>query len=209
MLKELTPSERKVFRKLKSPHRIQDYLDELAINFEEKGDTCSSPRVVMQRKSAHCIEAALFAAAVMISHGKKPYLLDLKANDRDYDHVVCLFSQNGRIGAFSKSNHFSLRYREPVYSTVKELVMSYFHEYFNDAGEKTLRSYSRPQSLKKYGIAWITEEEDLWQIANELDEIKHYGIVPPGLRLRKADKFEKLAGNLVEWSPRSGKNVKI
>jgi hypothetical protein len=197
-----------IVKKLSNPGKIQDYLDSLAINFEKSGDTCSSPRVVMKRKSAHCIEAALLAAAAMIYHGQQPFLLDLKANDRDYDHVVCLFQRNGLWGALSKSNHAQLRYREPVYASPRELAMSFFHEYINSKAEKTLRSYSRPVSMKKYGTEWMASEDDLWQIANELDEVKHYRIVPKNLKLRKVSGIENHVGNIVEWSDHTGKMLK-
>ncbi|HYC79464.1 MAG TPA: hypothetical protein VEC17_00365 [Candidatus Binatia bacterium] len=205
----LSKQEEKIFRRLDKPKKIQDFLDTLSINFEPKGDTCSSPRVVLKRKSAHCIEAAIFAAAVMTYHRQYPLLLDLKANTRDYDHVVCLFKSGKYYGAISKSNHVTLRYREPVYTSVRELAMSYFHEYINDAGEKTLRSFSKPHSLKKYGTEWVTSADDLWEIANELDEIKHFNILPKGLRLRKADKIELSAGKLIEWKSSSKKSAKI
>ncbi len=196
----LSEEETKIFKNLASPAKIQDYLDQLRINFEEDGDTCSSPRVVIKRKSAHCIEAALLAAAVMIFHGKKPLLLDLKANKRDFDHVVCLFKKGKYWGAFSKSNHVSLRFREPVYRTTRELAMSYFHEYFNENGEKTLQSYSRPMSLSGYEPDWVIAEENLWGIANDLDEIAHFNVVPGKIKLRTADKFEMKAGNMVEYT---------
>jgi hypothetical protein len=204
----MTAAEIKVFRKLDTPSKIQDYLDGLAINFEKGGDTCSSPRVVLQRKSAHCIEAALLAAAALSYHGHQAFLQDLKANDRDYDHVVCLFRRGLLWGALSKSNHAQLRYREPVYATTRELAMSYFHEYINSKAEKTLRSYSRPVGLKKYGTAWMTSEEDLWEIANDLDEVRHYAIIPRNLRLRRVSGIENHVGNITEWSEHSGKMLK-
>ncbi len=199
----LSSQERQTFQKLKTPNQIQDFLDSLHINFEEKVETCSSPRTVLKRKSAHCIEAALLAAAVIIFHKQKPLLLDLKANSHDFDHVVCLFKQNGLWGAISKSNHAALRFREPVYKTVRELAMSYFHEYINDKGEKTLISFSKPYSLASYDSNWVTADYDLWQIANEIDQIKHTDIIPKKNRqkhkLRKADKIEIEAGKLIEW----------
>lgn len=204
----LSIRERAVLKGLYSPLKIQAYLDTLKINFEKGGDTCSSPRVVLKRGSAHCIEAALLAAAAMIYHGQPALLLDLKANDRDFDHVVALFKRKGRWGAISKSNHMPLRYRDPVYLTVRELAMSYFNEYVNDRREKTMRSHSPPFSLKRYGYSWITSPEDLWQIANELDEARHFGVLPKGFRPRKVDKIEWAAGQLDEWSPKTGNLVK-
>src|SRR3989344_7563100 len=126
--KVLTPPEILVFKKLRTPQKIQDYLDALPINFEDSGETYRSPRRLLGAKEAHCLEGALFAAAVLAYHGQKPLLLDLRTTPRDEDHVVALFRQNGRWGAISKTNHAVLRYRDPVYKDVRELAMSYFHE---------------------------------------------------------------------------------
>lgn len=196
----LNSKELALFKKLNSPQRVQDYLDSLKINFEPEGDTCSSPRGVIDRKSAHCIEAALFAFTVLNFQKQPAFLLDLKANNQDYDHVVCLFKQNGLWGAISKSNHPALRYRDPVYKSVRELAMSYFHEYLNNDGVKTLRSFSVPYSLTKYGSKWITSEDDVWEIANDLDEVKHFPILPKNFKPRKVSHFEKTASNIAEWS---------
>jgi hypothetical protein len=196
---KLSLEEEKLFKALNSPGKVQDYLDGLAINFDDDDDTCSSPRVVIRRGSAHCIEAALLATAILIYHGQEAWLLDLKANARDLDHVVCLFKRKGRWGAISKTRYLALRFREPVYSSVRELAMSCFHEYINKHGEKTLRSYSAPFSLKRYGSNWIISQDNLWLIANELDESRHFAIVPKGLRLRKAGKFEAWASEITEW----------
>jgi hypothetical protein len=195
----LTVTEIKTFKKLNTPQKIQDFLDGMAINFDHDDDTCSSPRVVLKRKSAHCIEAALLAAAILKFHGKKAWLLDLKANSQDFDHVVCLYKSRGHWGAISKTRYLALRYREPVYRSVRELAMSCFHEYINKRGEKTLRSFSAPFSLDRYKDNWLTSQENLWLIANELDDSKHFKILPKGLRLRKATPFETKVSEITEW----------
>ncbi len=198
----ISDSEIKVFRKLDSPIKIQDFLDTFAINFEEKGETLMSPRRTLIEKKAHCIEAALLAAAILWFHGKRPLLLDLRADKSDFDHVVALYKENGYWGALSKSNHSSLRYRDPVYKSIRELALSYFHEYFdNRTRQKTLREYSKPFSLKRYGTSWITSNEDLWHVAVDLDDSPHSYITSAlsKNKLRPADNMEIRAGTLVEW----------
>ncbi len=197
----LTSSEEKIFKKLNTPQKIQNFLDKIPINFEPSGDTCRSPREMLKHNTAHCMEAALFAAAVLLYHGSKPLLLDLRATKEDFDHVVALYRQNGFWGAISKSNHAVLRFREPVYKTTRELAMSYFHEYFLDNGKKTLRSFSKPFNLTKYDPDWITAKDDVWKIPNELDDSRHVDILSKVLikKLRKADGIEIRAGKLVEW----------
>ena len=121
--------EVRVFRKLNSPKKIQDFLNKIPINFEEKGDTFISPRKILETNKCHCIEGALFAALALRFHGYKPLVVDLTSSNDDYDHVIAVFKKHGKWGAISKTNHGVLRYREPVYSNIRELVMSFFHEY--------------------------------------------------------------------------------
>ncbi len=199
---DLSREEKILFKKLSTPIKIQDFLDTLPINFEKKGETYLSPRRVIRENKAHCMEGALFAAAALWVHGQPPLILDLKALSPDLDHVVALYKINNRWGAISKSNHSTLRFRDPVYKTVRELVMSYFHEYFiNKTGKKTLVSFSRPFNLKKLGKSWITEEKDLWDIVYDLDASPHEDIYTGKTRffIRKADKMEVRAGKLLEW----------
>ena len=109
-----------------------------------------SPRFVIKNKTAHCMEGALLAAAVLEFHGAKPLVMDLRSEDHDFDHVVAVFKQFGHWGTVSKTNHAVLRYREPIYQSIRELAMSYFHEYFDGKGRKTLREYSRLFNLRYF-----------------------------------------------------------
>lgn len=197
----LSKEELAVFKKLSTPVKIQDFLDRLPVNFEKKGETNFSPRVVLRENKAHCLEGALFAAAVLWFHGEKPLLLDLRAIP-DEDHVVALYKRHGHWGAISKSNHTVLRFRDPVYRTLRELVLSNFHEYFADkTGVKSLRSYSKPLNLKTLGSSWITAEENLNHIAELLDDLPHYDLFPKTIDklIRKADLMELRAGAITEW----------
>ncbi|MDD5318463.1 MAG: hypothetical protein PHF79_01385 [Candidatus Pacebacteria bacterium] len=200
----LTKREFNILNKLSTPEKIQDFLETLAYNFEKKGETYMSPRRVLSEKKAHCLEGALLAGLALWIHGKKPLLLDLKTTPSDGDHIIALYRQNGYWGAISKTNHACLRFRDPIYRNIRELVASYFHEYFlNKNGEKTLRSYSRPFDLRQLGTDWITTDKDLWDIAYTLDEITHHPLFPKSQEkfIRKADKFERRAGTLTEWQP--------
>jgi hypothetical protein len=155
----------------------------------------------MRERKAHCIEGAFLAAFCLKLQGKKPLVVDLKTTEDDFEHVIAVFKQNGKWGALSKTNHAVLRYREPVYRDIRELVMSYFHEYFDNKGKKNLRSFSLPINLNKFGDDWITSEENLWEIHDALDKVKHFKILTRKQirNLRKADKIEIKAGKIVEW----------
>ncbi len=197
----LAKEEEKIFKKLNTPIKIQDFLNTIPYNFEKDGETCKSPRVTLATKSAHCLEGAYLAAAILWYHGEKPLLLDLRSTKDDLDHVLALYRQNGYWGAISKTNHAVLRFREPLYKTIRELVLSYFHEYFLDTGHKTLREYSMPFDLRKYGKGWIIEHADLWEIGAALDDAPHKQILPKHItkkHLRKADLVEIEAGKLVQ-----------
>ncbi len=191
---------------LKTPAQIQDFINTIPFNFEKQGVTLYSPSQVLRHKKAHCIEGALLAAQLLSKIGYQPLIMDLrvaKNEDRDFDHVVCVFKEKGFWGAISKTNHTVLRYREPVYKTIRELAMSYFHEYFlNTTGEKTLRSYSLPLNLNKFNKKnWQTSNENLWYIANALNKVKHFPILNSTQikKLRKADAIERKAGAIIEW----------
>jgi hypothetical protein len=169
-----------VFRGLRTPARIQQFLDcEMAYNKEPDGITCRSPRRALRDRTAHCMEGAMFGAAALRVLGFPPLLLDLEAV-RDDDHVLALFRVEGHWGAIAKSNYTGLRYREPVYRTLRELAMSYFEHYFNPRKERTLRSYSRPVNLARFdAISWMTAEEDVWAVPEYLCTIAHRPLLPP------------------------------
>lgn len=204
----LTRDERKIFSKLSSPRRIQDFLDELPINFELSGETYMSPRRVLEARTAHCFEGALFAAGALAYHGGRPLILDLKTVEADTDHVVALFKTSGRWGAISKTNHPVLRYRDPVYESVRELAMSYFNEYFVDSGRKTMISYSAPYDLSKCELGkWLTSQNDLFWLVEALDKSRHFPVASKKNlgQLRRADKIEIETTKTTEWTER-GKN---
>lgn len=206
----LNKEEDEIFKKLSTPEKIQDYLNNLPINYEKERETCNSPRVSLREQKAHCIEGAFIAATAFWYHGEKPLLLDLKTKNikTDSDHVVALYKKNGYWGAISKTNHSVLRSRDPIYKTLRELVLSYFHEYFlTSTGEKTLRTYSRPFSLKKFGVSWITSEKDLLKIAQTLDESPHFKIVPETQKtyIQLASRHERKTASIPEWSKNNPK----
>ncbi|MDD5726596.1 MAG: hypothetical protein PHC53_04320 [Patescibacteria group bacterium] len=201
---DLTKDELRLLRGLDSPSKVQDYLDKIPINHEPEGDTCLSPRRVIQERRAHCIEGAMLAALAFRLHGQLPLVLDLTSCKRDFDHVVALFKRNRYWGAVSKTNHAVLRYREPVYRTLRELVLSYFHEYFDDYGYKTLRSYSLPINLSRFDkLGWATNEDDNWFIAEHLADVRHIPLLTRSQisTLRKAHPTEIKAGEIIEWKP--------
>jgi len=181
----LTRGETAVLRRLSTPEKVLAYLDRLDYNLEPDGDTVRSPRRVMRDRTAHCAEGAFLAAAAFRVHGRPPLLLDLEANDRDDDHVVALYRDGGLWGAVGMSKFAGLRYRSPVYRTIRELALSFFEHYYNWDGERTLRAYSRPVSLLRFDrIGWMTAEADLWPVVEHLGKISHTKLIPPAAARR-------------------------
>lgn len=161
-------------RRFSDPWSVQEYLDSIGYNPDY---VCRSPRWVIRKRSAHCFEGALFAAAALDFLGYEPEIVDMKAYNDD-DHVIAVFRESGCWGAVAKSNFTSLRYREPVYHSLRELIMSYFDFFFNVKGEKSLRSYSSPFNLSVYNnLNWATTDEDLEYIGNKIESLHHYEVM--------------------------------
>lgn len=171
-------AELSLFKKLDRPIKIQRWLNRLGYDPEY---ATSSPRLVMKDKKANCFEGALFAAAALRELGHRPLLVDIRSWNDD-DHVIAVFRERGYWGAVAKSNYTVLRFREPVYRSVRELVMSYFDVYFNPIGQKTMRSYSRPLDLSRFDRRrWMTSNEDLGYIGDSLDDAPHIRVLTPAM----------------------------
>jgi hypothetical protein len=202
----LTPAEFALLRRLDTPQKIQAFVYGLRQNFELAGDTCRPVRHVLRHRAAHCIEGAMLAACALWVHGEPPLLMDMRAV-QDFDHVVALFRRHGRWGAISKTNGIGLRWRDPVYGSLRELAMSYFHEYSNRRDHKTLREYSVPFDLRRVDPkVWVVGGEKrgskhAWSVAEALDEIRHFKLVD-GRHLRaviRRDPFERRASAFLQY----------
>lgn len=197
----LSKAEFAVLRRLSTPEKIQTYLLGIGQNFELDGDSCASVRHVLRHKRAHCIEGAFLAAAALWVHGRPPLLMDLRAV-RDSDHVVALFCHKGHWGCISKTNGPYLRWRDPVYRTLRELALSFLHEYSNRRDHKTLREYSVPYDLRRADPAqWVTGEDGAWDVAEKLDEVRHYRLVSKAQEklLLRRDPFERHVSTLTQY----------
>jgi hypothetical protein len=171
----LSAQSLRTLRALKTPAQIQKFIDGITYQY---ADTAGSPERVLRERKGHCMEGALVAAAAFRVHGHRPLLMDLEAV-RDDDHVVALYRERGLWGGVAKSNFAGLRFRAPVYRTLRELAISYFEHYYNLRGERTLRAYSVPVNLARLDDQhWMTAEEDVWCVPELLIEARHYPIIP-------------------------------
>ena len=170
----LTPGEYRTLARLNTPQKIQAFLDAIPQNFEIGGQTCLSVREVLKQRRAMCIEGAMLAACALWVNGDPPLLFDLKAKG-DYDHVLAIYRRGGYWGALSKTNSVPLRGRDPVYRNLRELAMSYFHEYANCRHQKTLRSFSLPYDLRRMQPEeWITNDKHCWDVGWALEAVRHF-----------------------------------
>ncbi|MBI4638738.1 MAG: hypothetical protein HY727_20565 [Candidatus Rokubacteria bacterium] len=175
-----TPRELRSLRALRTPHGVQRALDAMPYHI---ASTVWAPRRVLRERTAHCLEGAIFAAAALRVLGFPPLLLDLEAV-QDTDHVIAVYQERGHWGAIAKSNFSGLRYREPVYRTVRELAMSYFEGYINLRGDRTLRACSRPVNLARFDrshAGWMTSDADLWFIPEYLVGVPHRPLLTPSM----------------------------
>ena len=198
----LTVAEFATLRRLGSPEKIQAFLNAIPCNHEIGGETVLSVREVLRQRRAHCIEGAMVAACALWVHGEKPALMHLDCHESDYPHVIALFRRGGAWGAISKTNGAPLRYRDPIYRSLRELALSYFHEYSNRRGHKTLRSYSVSFDMRRLDPAlWVTNEKACWVAHDRLVDLRHFALITKRQErlLSRRDRFEVEASKLVEY----------
>jgi len=189
----LSGQDLRTLRALKTPMRIQKFLDALPYDYS---NSARSPRRALRERKGHCLEGALLAAAALRVNGQPPLLMDLSAV-RDDDHVIALYRERGLWGGIAKSNFAGLRFRAPVYRTLRELALSYFDHYYNLRGERTLRSYSAAVDLSRLDDRqWMTAEEDVWCVPEALIAARHYELFPDRVarELPRLDKRSFKAG---------------
>jgi hypothetical protein len=189
-----TPKELKILKNLRTPAKIQDFIDSLPYDYEE--NICRSPRTVLRLRKINCFSGAIFAAAALRICGFKPLIIDLCAT-RDEDHILAVFQIGGLWGAVAKSKFVGLRFRDPVFKSIRELVLSYFEFYYNYAHQKTLREYSNPvdlSALDKYN--WMTNEQSIGFVNEYLDTRPHFKIILKKMekKLRTVDKISFARG---------------
>ncbi|HDQ46243.1 MAG TPA: hypothetical protein ENN17_12235 [bacterium] len=165
-----------------TPFAVQTFLDGLAYSSDS---FYRCPLRVLHDRKAHCFDGAMLAAALLWRIGHAPRILEMLPNRRDDDHMLALYRTDGHWGAVAKSNFTGLRFREPIFRTLRELVLSYFEQYFNQAGEKTLTGYTAPLDLRRFPAPdWLVRDETLDRIAEACDRLRRYRLITPGMAER-------------------------
>ncbi len=178
-LEAYTPRERTLIRRLDTPERVQRWLRSLPYNYERRGETLRTFRIVARLGTAHCLEAALTAATVMEAHGYPPLLLDMESVD-DLDHVVFLFSREGRWGTVAKSRDPGLFGRKPVFRSVRDLVWSYFDPYIDLTGR--INGYGVLDLRRLAGVDWRRSGRNVWAVQDALIGMPHRHLQSSGAR---------------------------
>ncbi len=206
----LAARERALLAKLAAPEQIQAFVDAIPANHEDGGETVLSVREALRQRRAHCIEGAFVAACALWVHRQPPLVMHLDCDPVDWPHVIALFRRGRAWGAISKSNHIGLRYRDPVYRSLRELAMSYFHEYCDRRGHRTLVSHSGAFDLRRIDPAlWVTSAVPCWEAHDRLANLRHYPLVTARQRsgLSRLDPFERKLARIAQF-PRPAKRGK-
>lgn len=198
-----TKEEMLLIKKLSNPYKVQEFVETLEYN--QGGRLC--PQEVLRQRKADCLEAALLSIMILRYHKIECFLTDLESV-RDEDHELCIYKSDGRYGSIAQSKFLGLKFRYPAYSSVRELVMSYFEHYFNFFGELTLRAYSVPVLLDKHS-RWYYDNKEIEEIDKTLYTIKHYELIPKSKRFPTVStaRFEKEILILPKWA-RIGKKYR-
>jgi hypothetical protein len=191
---------------LRTPARIQDFVNQIRWNTEADGPTALSVVEVLRQGRAHCVEGAFVAAYCLWLAGEPPLLMDMGAARGDVDHVVALFRRGRSWGAISKSNSPFLRYRDPIYRSLRELSLSFFPQYVK-ARRKTLRTYSVAVDLRRFDPAlWVNHRGFCHEVVDSLTGARHFAILPPGgeRHLRPIDEIEARSNLLRDYETEAG-----
>jgi hypothetical protein len=176
-----TPAELRLIARLHTPKLVQRYLNRLPYNTERRGDTLRSFREVVRHGTAHCLEAALFAACVLDQHGYPPLLLTFESVD-GLDHVLFLYRRHGRWGTVARSRDPGLHGRKPVYRSLRALTMSYFDAYIDLTGE--IEGFAR-FDLRSFGdYDWRFAKKNMWKVERVLIDVPHHRIKVPRKRVK-------------------------
>jgi len=203
----LAAAEYALLMRLRTPLDIQAFLDSIPANHELNGETIQSVRQVLRKRCAHCIEGAFVASCALWINGEVPLVMHLDCEDTDYPHVVTLFRRRGAWGAISKTNGPGLRFRDPVYRTLRELAMSYFHEYSDRLGRRTLRSHSVAFDLRKLSPSlWVTPDGPCEVAQDRIVELRHYPLIATAQKrlVSRLSPFERKVAKILQYPKPAG-----
>jgi hypothetical protein len=193
----MTPAERRVVARGRTPEAVQRWLGSLPYNWERPGRTLRTFRGVVRHRTAHCLEAALAAATVLECHGYPPLLLDLESADR-LDHVVFAFRRRGRWGAVGRSRDVGLGGRRPVFRSLRALAMSYYEPYIDQGARIEAFGLADLRRLDPYD--WRLSPRNAWNVERFLITMPHRKLRTSDARCRELRR--RYAAHAVHHGPR-------
>jgi hypothetical protein len=181
----------KLSRQYKTPYQVQKFIRSLQYNNEENGETIRSALQVLKLKKAHCLEAAVLAAAILEHRGYEPLVMSLESQDL-LDHVLFIFKEKSGWGAVSRSRDHGLHGRAPKFRTPRTLALSYFEPYVDETGRITAFGVA---NLDHSNTSWRDSNRNLWKLEDFLNEVKHQ-------KLKTSDaSYEKILNRFKKQKP--------
>jgi hypothetical protein len=169
----LTPAERRVVARLRTPGAVQRWLNALPYNDERNGETLRTFRGVVRHGTAHCLEAALSAATILEQHGYPPLVLSFESIDL-LDHVIFVYRTASGWGSVARSRDPGLHGRRPVFATPRALALSYYDEYIDFTGR--INAYAVVDLRVLGGYDWRLLPRNAWKVEQLLLDWPHRGI---------------------------------
>jgi hypothetical protein len=178
-----TPAERRLLGRLRTPAAVQHWLNNLPYNREVGGETLRSFRGVARHRTAHCLEAALAAAAILEQHGYPPLVLSFESVDK-LDHVLFVYRQGGRWGSVARSRDPGLHGRQPVFHTARALALSYVAPYVDFTGR--ILAYAVADLERELdGYDWRLSDRQVWKAEQMLIDFPHRAIRTSDARIER------------------------
>ena len=179
---EFTAAERRVIGRLRTPLAVQRYLNDLAYNDEPDGATLRSFRGVVDRASAHCLEAALAAAVILEQHGYPPLVLSFESID-ELDHVLFVYRTATGWGSVARSRDPGLHGRKPVFTSPRNLALSYVDPYVDFTGRITAYAVVDLRVMGRYD--WRLSTTNVWKVERVLLDWPHRPIRTSNKRIAR------------------------
>jgi hypothetical protein len=166
-----TKTERALIARLDTPSKVQRWLNAVRYNTENNGETQRSFRPVARTKSAHCMEAALFAAVVLEQHGYPPLVMSLESQDW-LDHVIFVYRHESGWGSVARSRDPGLHGRKPRFRSPGALARSYYDGYVDHTGRLTGFGVANlAEAMGAYD--WRLTTKNAWAVEQMLIDLPH------------------------------------
>jgi hypothetical protein len=178
---ELTRAERALVARLRTPLAVQQWLNALPSNSEKGGETLRRLRGVVRYGTAHCLEGALAAAAILEQHGYPPLVLSFESEDL-LDHVIFVYRTDSGWGSVARSRDPGLHGRKPMFATPRALALSYVESYVDYTGR--IKAYAVVDLRVLGNYDWRLSDRSVWKVERMLLDWPHRRIASSNARIK-------------------------